>query len=258
MTTQQQTTATNTNTRAARVDDYERFFANLDLNDMEVSQINAPLQSKLKSTAYERHTLEFESTSDGIFHFSPPCEPIAENESVLVTLAQDEPVSGTAVVAEKVLASSSSPPPSPPLLVRASSSLSPQTHAAKQNSGRKVDTLCDNAPIVRHIYAIQNANDSKLFRIGPIEYLHRYQAGSDLHSVYCAVPTLHFTRDMRIVYNHFKNASTGNGWYRVFDHEVRFFLENYILPQFNRDIIDLYRQYPNSTPIPPSSQMLII
>ena len=99
------------------------------------------------------------------------------------------------------------------------------------------------------IYAIRHHGPERLFRFGKISNMHSVHALS-AHPVFLAVPTLRYDSEMRGIESLFGARLSDQGWYTLFEHEVKDYLLNHILARFNEDMYIGYATTPAQTPIP--------
>ena len=99
------------------------------------------------------------------------------------------------------------------------------------------------------LYAIRHHGPDRLFRFGRISNMH---TGDTLktHPVFLAVPTLRYDSELKSIQSLFSARLSDQGWYALFEHEVKDYLLNHILARFNEDMYIGYSAHPAQTPIP--------
>jgi hypothetical protein len=115
---------------------------------------------------------------------------------------------------------------------------------------------------VEYIYAIKSDISPNFFRLGTIDHMHNKPlAGADslvLNQVFAVAPTLHYARDMNLIKHEFAPKLKNNGWYLLFDYEIKKYFDNVIIPKFNQEVVEKYKADPQSTGIPPNTEEFII
>lgn len=118
-------------------------------------------------------------------------------------------------------------------------------------------------PPVEFIYIIQSDISPNFYRIGSIDYMHNkplvgFHDHAPLNKVFAVVPTLNYARDIHKIKEVFESKLKNNGWYLLFDYEIKKYMENTILPLFNQEMNDLYQRDPTQTGIPPPDHDFIV